>query len=91
MAPRSSRPKLILMANALAKMVRQERERLHYYEQLTYDEGIEPGPDLAFAGVRLMVARAEDASALMRQLAPHEDAFFAWLAERTAAANLSAG
>jgi hypothetical protein len=74
-----SRPRLTRMADALTKMVKQERDRLRYLEQCTYDEGIEPGPDLAFAGVRLMVMRAEDASALMRRLVPHEDAFFAWL------------
>ena len=65
------------MATAVDQLVAAKRQTLHHDEEMTRALGIEPGPDLAFAGVRVMVKRCEAAAALLRRLAPHQAAVMA--------------
>lgn len=73
-------PTLREMATAVDQLVAAKRQNLHLDEEMTRELGIEPGPDLAFAGVRVMVKRCEAAGAMLRRLASHEAAVMALLA-----------
>ena len=62
------------LARAVEELLDQEKRRLAALEDLTYRQGIEPGPDMAFAGVRILIARVEQVPPLLRMLAPIGDA-----------------
>lgn len=79
-------PSLYQMAKAVEDLVALKRDHLQGFERASYDRGFEPGPDLAFAGVRVMIMEGEAAYRLLRRLAPQQDALERWLAERSAAA-----
>jgi hypothetical protein len=70
------------MAVAVEELVELKRKQMRDLEQLTYRRGIEPGPDMAFAGIRLLVAEGEAAAQFLRQLVPIQEPFMAWLEER---------
>lgn len=75
-----------VMADAVGALAAAKQRHLVELEDLTYRAGVEPGPDLAFAGLRILVAQANQAAAFLGMLAPHETALRAWLDERRAAA-----
>ena len=58
------------LARAVEELLDQEKRRLAGLEELTYRQGIEPGPDMAFAGIRILIARVEQVPAILRMLAP---------------------
>ncbi len=60
------------MAAGTGELVQFARLHLRSLEEMTYRAGIEPGPDLAFAGVRIALAQAEEAVRFLRALVPLE-------------------
>jgi hypothetical protein len=74
------------MAQAVGALVNLKRDHLFGLERLSFDRGIETGPDLAFAGIRIVLAQGEAAMRLLLQLAPYEAELQAWLAARARSA-----
>ncbi|MGH6875945.1 MAG: hypothetical protein ACREHV_01065 [Rhizomicrobium sp.] len=72
------------MSIAVGDLVAPARRQLRELEELTYRQGIEPGPDLAFAGLRIVIARSEEAARFLAKLAPHQAELDAWLAAKMA-------
>lgn len=70
------------MARAVGDLVYLKRDQLTVIERLSFDRGIETGPDMAFAGIRIVLAEGEEARRFLLSLAPHEAELRAWLAER---------
>lgn len=58
------------LARAVEEVLDLQRRSLVELETLSQRQGIEPGPDLAFAGVRIAIARAAQVPPLLRLLAP---------------------
>lgn len=77
-------PSLYEMAKAVEDLVALKRDHLQGFERASYDRGIEPAPDIAFGGVRLMIMEGEAAGRLLRRLAPHQDALERWLENQAA-------
>lgn len=59
------------MAIAVGDLVRYERFRLHDTEFLLLRHCTEPSPELALAGWRLMIERADRAQRLLTSMIPH--------------------
>jgi hypothetical protein len=70
------------MSYAVTELVELERKRLRDLEDMTHRRGFEPGPDMAFAGVRLAVAEGAAAAQFLLQLADIEGPFKIWLDEQ---------
>jgi hypothetical protein len=75
-------PSLHQMADALRELVVIERKRLNELDELTYRQGLKPGEDVSFAGVRILIEQTDAAHQLLRKIAPYEDAFRMWLEAR---------
>ena len=72
------------MGLAVAELASTRRRLLVELEEQTRRQGVEPGPDLAFAGLRVLVARGEDAAKFLISLAPYQEQFDAWFVARIA-------
>jgi hypothetical protein len=76
------------MSSAVSTLTRWKKDQLVDWEEESRRLGVEPAPDLAFAGVRTLVARSEAAAIFLAALAPHEqrllDALKQWQAETRA-------
>ncbi len=73
---------LFELSRAVGELVAHKKNLLGELEAMTYRQGFEPGPDLAFAGLRIVVAQAAQAQQLLAELAPHEADLQAWLEAR---------
>ena len=58
------------------------RQHLTSLEEMTYRQGVQPGPDLAFAGLRVAIARSEAAAQFLASLAPYQEELEPWLVDR---------
>lgn len=60
------------LSRAVGRLARLAERQLVDFEEATYALGIEPGPDLAFAGIRVLVSETKHAATLLAKLAPHQ-------------------
>jgi hypothetical protein len=58
------------LSRAVEELLGLHKRRLADLEELTHRHGIEPGSDMAFAGIRVLIARVEQVPALLRMLTP---------------------
>jgi hypothetical protein len=60
------------MVGALDDIVRFERDRLHHIESQALRYGLEPEPDIALGGMRIMIERVAAAKRALVSLVPLE-------------------
>jgi len=79
------------MAAALFELGGLQKKCMRDWEELAYRQGLAPGKDFSFSGVRTMVHQVEDAQRLLHRLASAgEPELYAWLAEREGASAAAA-